>query len=230
MENDINEFNYSSDDEYIPPKPVIKERLIDNNDYYNNYDEELNKVIKESMINTFEYEDIEFQKAIEENLLLNSINFKYNNFIITEQNLEQNFKENLQLMQDQEEEQKRLLLEEQRLLLEEEQKRLLLEEQRLLLEEEQRMLLEEQKRLLLEEEKKTRGNLLNNFIENIKRINKIDSSEILILLINILEQYIECEIDDYTLNNNELYNKIFEELKNIRIKPDIMKTLKNIIL
>jgi hypothetical protein len=76
---------------------------------------------------------------------------------------------------------------------------------------------------------KEKSLLFNDFLITLKRINNIKKNNIIELLIEIIEKYINNIIITYNVDQ-EVYTAIYKEIKQIRIKPDILDLLKNIIL
>lgn len=85
----------------------------------------------------------------------------------------------------------------------------------------------QENKLIIEE----RTKLLENILHTFNKLKKIDVNfnENLIILDSIIKRYINCEIDNYKITP-EIYNKIFEQLQNIRIKEDELNLIKKIIL
>ena len=76
---------------------------------------------------------------------------------------------------------------------------------------------------------KLRKENLKKILENIKRIKLFsNTNEILNFLELILEQYIDCYIDNCYLDEKE-YNDIFRELKTLRLSTDDFLNINNII-
>lgn len=81
----------------------------------------------------------------------------------------------------------------------------------------------------IENIKKERSNKLNNILLHIKRINGLQQNENIKLLIKILESYIENSITFYSVNKDD-HNKIFNDLKNIRISTKDYDIINSIII
>jgi hypothetical protein len=76
---------------------------------------------------------------------------------------------------------------------------------------------------------KIRKKNLKKILENIKRIKLFSkNNEILIFLELILEQYVDCCIDNCYLDEKE-YNNIFKELKSLRLSENDFLYINNII-
>jgi len=81
---------------------------------------------------------------------------------------------------------------------------------------------------LLNDCKKNRYNILKKFIINLKKLIRFCENNNLILLDLILDKYINCEIETYTVSKNQ-YDNIFNEINKIRIDENGLKTIKDII-
>lgn len=82
----------------------------------------------------------------------------------------------------------------------------------------------------IEEYVKTeRLNKLSNFISQLKRIVSLQKNDLLSNLLNSIENYCKGTINDIPVNKDE-YNKIFNEIKNIRHTSELLETLKSIIV
>lgn len=76
---------------------------------------------------------------------------------------------------------------------------------------------------------KNRSDKLNKFLLQLRRINCLQKNEIIELLIKILESYIENSITFYQVTK-DIHNKIFNELKNIRITTTEYDIVNSIII
>lgn len=71
-------------------------------------------------------------------------------------------------------------------------------------------------------------NIINSFFVNLKRINGLQKNSTIQTLINIIDEYINTEIYNVSIDK-EKYNNIFNEIRNIRCNPEIFNVLKSII-
>jgi hypothetical protein len=81
----------------------------------------------------------------------------------------------------------------------------------------------------LDKIKKERLNKLDKFISYLIRINNLINNTTIKLLIKILESFIENSITTY-LVTVDIHNKIFNELKTVRITPEIYDIINSIII
>jgi hypothetical protein len=84
---------------------------------------------------------------------------------------------------------------------------------------------------LMESKKKERNKSLENILYQLIKLKKIDVNfnENLIILEDIIKKYINCEIDNYEISL-EIYNYIFNELQNIRVRENELNLIKTILL
>jgi hypothetical protein len=104
----------------------------------------------------------------------------------------------------------------------------------------QEQLIKDQEQLIKDQEQKELNDKLNKQIERknilgkiyekmllIKFYNKDTISNSFILLLSVINKYINCYIDNYDINN-EIYNNILYELSKIRIKDNELSEIKKI--
>lgn len=92
-------------------------------------------------------------------------------------------------------------------------------------------LLEEKEKLCLDNKKEDRKKSLENILFQFIKLKKIDKNfnKNLLILENIINKYVNCEIDNYYISN-EIYKNIFDELKNIRIRENELNLIKKILI
>ena len=267
--------DYNSDDDYVPPIPAVTERLIDYGNYTDNdsdsdndfirrpqqnnhliddQDDELKRCIEESLKhynennlnNINNNEDLELQKAIEENLLANT-NFEddltraireslltsTNVPPIIETGVSSSIPSNITGVSD--------FTQSVSSVPNIHRNRIAnpiydsTYDEKLLKYKNDIDELNNQYNKIVKpqtidntKEIKIRTELLSQFISTIRRISKIDNNSVLIQILNILEEYQNCKIDTINLKQEE-YDNIFKELKNIRTNSNINDLLKKII-
>lgn len=77
-------------------------------------------------------------------------------------------------------------------------------------------------------EKQIRTESLLKFIEQLKKFIAFEKSDLGQRILTIVEKYINCEIDNVSINSID-YENIFNFIKNIRINNDTRQLLNNII-
>ena len=216
--------NYEDDDDYIrePDKPkretlfsnydndYIREPLFSNYDDNNDYIREPDKPKRETLFSNYDNDYEESRR-----MLLHQP--KYNE----DECLKQAMEESIKIAED-----NYFAMQLEKIKREEEAT------ERAIKEVENMMLLEEQTKLsLLESKKEERSNSLKNIKYQIAKLKKMDTYfyEKLITLENIINLYINCEINNYEISSNE-YSQIFIQLKNIRVDVNELKLLKEIII
>ena len=84
---------------------------------------------------------------------------------------------------------------------------------------------------LLESKKEERHKSLENILYQFIKLRKIDTNfnKNLVLLEEILNKYINCEIENYEITS-EIYKNIFDQLRNIRIKENELNLIKEMLI
>ena len=95
----------------------------------------------------------------------------------------------------------------------------------------QEILEKNNKELLIQEILEKKAKSLEKIIYQLEKLKKIEKnfSTNLFLLQDIIKKYINCEFETYYISL-EIYNNIFNDLKNIRVVENELNIIKNILM
>ena len=192
------------DEEYVKPIPAKRECLLNDYDNINDYD---NLFVHKKFNNDLEDATLDFVLKLSQ-----------------EENAKQQEEEIKKQVEEYLKKEEEIKKQVEEYLKKEEIKKLDEELALKKLEEEKINKLEK----LLNDCKKNRYNILKKFIINLKKLIRFCENNNLILLDLILDKYINCEIETYTVSKNQ-YDNIFNEINKIRIDENGLKTIKDII-
>jgi flagellar biosynthesis GTPase FlhF len=206
------------DEEYVKPIPAKRECLLNDYDNINDYD---NLFVHKKFNNDLEDATLDFVLKLsqEENAKQQEEEIKkqVEEYLKKEEEIKKQVEEYLKKEEEIKKQVEEYLKKEEIKKLDEELALKKLEEEKI-----------NKLEKLLNDCKKNRYNILKKFIINLKKLIRFCENNNLILLDLILDKYINCEIETYTVSKNQ-YDNIFNEINKIRIDENGLKTIKDII-